>query len=232
MKFNVKLSGFEGPLDLLLDLIEVQKLSISVVSLSAVTDEYIKHMRKLTDFPRAEAADFLVVASTLMLIKSRSLLPTLELTKEETEGIYDLETRLKLLQRLRELGLNIKEAWGLNQMFSREAFKGMDFGFIEPIGVSIGSLNLSLKNLVAGFPKLKELPSKTLEKVISIEEKMVELIRRLSERLKASFKDVVGAKNKTEVIIGFLALLELVKEGALLVSQEERFGNIELEKTN
>lgn len=232
MKFKIKLSGFEGPLDLLLDLIEARKLSISIVSLAAVTDDYIKHIKTLADFPRSEVADFLVVASTLMLIKSRSLLPTLELTEEETEGIYDLETRLKLISRLRELGGNIKETWLKRTMFSREAFLGMEFGFIEPKGVEAQTLHAGLKALVAGFPKIRELPSKTLEKVISIEEKMIELVARLSERLKATFGEVVGAKNKTEIIVGFLALLELVKDGALLVKQEEQFGNIELEKAN
>ena len=77
-----------------------------------------------------------------------------------------------------------------------------------------------------------ELPEKTLEKVISIEEKMIELIGRLTARIKATFNDIVGAKNKLDVIIGFLAVLELVKEGALLARQDERFGSIEIEKNN
>lgn len=230
MRYKIKLGEFEGPLDLLLDLIEAKKLSISTVSLAKITDEYITYLKSLKDFPKAEVAEFLVIASTLMLIKSKALLPTFELTEEEEEGIYDLEVRLKLLSRIRELSLNIKDAWGKNPMFSREAFQGLNFGFIEPKGVTIETLRLALENLLKSFPKLKELPEKTLEKVISIEEKMVELVERLSSQLRASFGDLVKSKNKLDVIIGFLALLELVKEGALLVKQEEQFGQIELEK--
>src|SRR3989344_4654110 len=176
MSYKVRLGEFEGPLDLLLDLIEARKLSISAVSLAKITGDYVKHIRALKDFPREEVADFLVVASTLMLIKSRALLPSLELSKEEEADIMDLETRLRLLKRMRELGGNIKAGWLKNPLFSREAFQGMSFGFIEPANVGLADLEKALGALVRTFPKLRELPSKTMEKVISIEEKMVELV--------------------------------------------------------
>ncbi|MBI4059509.1 segregation/condensation protein A [Candidatus Giovannonibacteria bacterium] len=230
MKYKIKLEQFEGPLDLLLDLIEARKLSISSVSLARITEEYVKHVKTLKDFPREEVADFLVVASTLMLIKSRALLPGLELSAQEEEDISDLELRLKFLQRIRELSANIKTGWQKHPLFSRESFQGINFGFIAPVNLKISDLEKALADLVKAFPKLSLLPQKTLEKVVSIEEKMVELVSRLSERLKSSFHDLVKSKNKLDVIVGFLALLELVKQGALLVKQEERFGKIELRK--
>lgn len=230
MTYRFKLPEFEGPLDLLLDLIEARKLSISAVSLAKITDDYIKHIKSLKDFPLEEVSNFLVVASTLMLIKSRSLLPGLELLAEEERDIRDLEARLKLLAQIRELSKNIKSSWLKNPSFSREALQGMNFGFIEPAGLTIESLSAALEALVKSFPKIIHLPEKTLEKVISIEEKMIELVSRLSTRLKASFHELVGSKNKLEVIVGFLAILELIKQGALLVKQEERFGNIEIKK--
>ena len=232
MAYNFKLGEFEGPLDLLLDMIEARKLSISSVSLSAITDDYIKHIKTLTDFPLAEVSNFLVVASTLMLIKSRSLLPSLELEKEEEQDIRDLEERLKLLARIRELSKNIKSGWVKHPMFSRDPIAGYEFGFIEPKEVTAESLYKSLENLIKSFPKIVKLQQKTLETVISIEEKMIELVSRLTAKIKSSFRDIVGSKNKTEVIVGFLAVLELVKQGALLVKQDERFGNIEIEKND
>ncbi|MDP3784508.1 MAG: segregation/condensation protein A, partial [bacterium] len=177
-----------------------------------------------------EVANFLVVASTLMLIKSRSLLPGLELEKEEEQDIADLEMRLKILSRIRELSGHIKKDWARAPMFSREALAGIEVGFIEPKKVTPEGLFASLENLIKSFPKIVELPARTLEKVISIEEKMIELVGRLTARIKASFREVVGSKNKIDVIVGFLAVLELVKQGALLVEQNERFGNIEIEK--
>lgn len=230
MTYTFKHGEFEGPLDLLLDLIEARKLSITAVSLGKITDEYVKYIKSLSDFPLGEVSNFLVVASTLMLIKSRSLLPGLELEEEEEKDIKDLEYRLKMLARIRELSRNIKDGWMRHPMFSREALKGYELGFIEPKGTTADILFKSLENLIKSFPKVMELPEKTLEKVISIEEKMIELVGRLTARIKATFHDIVGAKNKLDVIIGFLAVLELVKEGALLARQDERFGNIEIEK--
>ena len=230
MTYNFKLGEFEGPLDLLLDLIEQRKLSISAVSLANITDDYVKHIKSLADFPIEEVADFLVVASTLMLIKSRSLLPSLELAEEEERDIADLESRLKLLAQIRELSKNIKSEWAHHPMFAREAMQGYQFRFIEPAGINQESLFKSLENLVKSFPKIVDLPARTLEKVISIEEKMIELVGRLSAKIKSSFHEMLGSKNKVEIIVGFLAVLELVKQGALLVKQDERFGNIEIEK--
>ena len=230
MSYKFTLTGFEGPLDVLLDMIEARKLSISSVSLANIADEYIKHIKSLADFPIEEVANFLVVASTLMLIKSRSLLPSLELDKEEEGDIRDLEERLKILARIRELSKNIKASWAYNPMFSREAMHGFDFGFIEPKGITHEGIFKSLENLIKSFPKIQSLPSKTLEKIVSIEEKMLELVGRLTQKLKASFQEIVGSKNKMEVIIGFLAVLELIKQGALLVEQNERFGKIEMER--
>ncbi|MDP3762497.1 MAG: segregation/condensation protein A [bacterium] len=231
MKYKIKLEQFEGPLDLLLDLIEARKLSVSAVSLAEITGDYVKHIRALKDFPRGEVADFLVVASTLMLIKSRALLPGLELDAEEEGDIADLELRLKLLARIRELSVNIKKGWLAHPAFSRERFAGIKFGFIAPEGLAASDLERALAAIVKTFPKISALPSVALGKVISIEEKMVELVARLSEKLRASFHELVKSNNKLETIIGFLALLELVKQGAFLVKQEERFGRIELEKT-
>jgi len=230
MSYKFKLPEFEGPLDVLLDLIEAHKLSIGTVSLAKITDEYVNYIKSLSQFPISDVANFLVVASTLMLIKSRSLLPGLELEKEEEQDIYDLEMRLKVLARIRELSGNIKSNWARRPMFSREALAGIEVGFIEPKKVSAEGLFAALDNLIKSFPKVLELPERTLEKVISIEEKMIELVGRLSARIKASFREVVGSKNKIDVIVGFLAVLELVKQGALLVEQNERFGNIEIEK--
>lgn len=230
MIYQFKFGEFEGPLDLLLDLIEARKLSISAVSLSQITDDYISHVKSFKDFPMADVSNFLVVAATLMLIKSRSLLPGIELLEEEEKDIIDLEARLKLLARIRELSKNIKENWMRRVMFSREASSNYDFGFIEPKDVGVEVLFGCMQNLIKSFPKISDLPQKTIEKVISIEEKMIEIVGRFAEKMKTTFHDVVGTKNKLDIIVGFLAVLELVKQGAFAVKQEERFGSIDIER--
>ena len=135
------------------------------------------------------------------------------------------------MARIRELSQNIKRSWLSHPAFFRERFAGIEFGFIAPEGLKITDLERALAAIVKTFPKIAALPSVAIGKVISIEEKMVELVARLSERLRASFHELVKSDNKLETIVGFLALLELVKQGALWVKQEERFGRIDLEKT-
>ena len=96
--FSVRVGEFEGPLPLLLELVEKQKLSISQVSLAQVADNFLDYVRQLDQPGMGTLAEFLVVASTLMLIKSISLLPSLALTASESEDVSDLERRLKLFR--------------------------------------------------------------------------------------------------------------------------------------
>src|SRR3989344_738418 len=110
--YIVKTGSFQGPLDLLLDLIEKRKLPISEVSLAGVADDYITYVKTLSEFPIAMSAHFILIASTLLLIKSKSLLPNLELSDEEKGGIEDLERRLRLYQRSRDLGRHVRALFG------------------------------------------------------------------------------------------------------------------------
>src|SRR3989338_11100179 len=105
--YTVSRNVFEGSFDFLLDLIERRKLHIHDISLSEVADDYLSYIETLGEFPTKDAAHFLVIASTLVLIKSRSLLPGLALTPEEETSIDDLEGRLKLLLRIRELAIPV-----------------------------------------------------------------------------------------------------------------------------
>ena len=110
--FHIQTEHFQGPLDLLLSLIEKRKLFINDFALSRVTDDFIQHVKGFTSYPIDDVANFLLVASTLVLIKSTSLLPDLSLSKEEEQDIDDLKYRLALL----ELFKNIAEtSWPVRQ---------------------------------------------------------------------------------------------------------------------
>jgi len=122
-KCTIKTEAFEGPLDLLLNLIEKRKLFISDISLAQVADDYIAYINNQEDFPMASTADFILVASTLVLIKSKSLLPTLDLSSEEQESIDDLEKRLKLHQRMKGLALHVSNNFGKNVMYTKTLSK-------------------------------------------------------------------------------------------------------------
>ena len=110
--YKVQLPIFEGPLDLLLDLIEQRKLLINDVSLAKVTDDYLAHIKEEGGFSLPGAAQFILVASTLLLIKSRSLLPSLALTEEEEGSIEDLERRLMLYKKMKDLRAGVQTLFG------------------------------------------------------------------------------------------------------------------------
>ena len=110
--YIVESSTFEGPLEHLLNLVEARKLFINEVSLAQVTNDYLEYVRSLPHYSLSDITGFIVVAATLILIKSKSLLPSLELTDDESKNITDLETRLKLYQKAKDLGEVIKSAYG------------------------------------------------------------------------------------------------------------------------
>ncbi|MEK7566554.1 MAG: segregation/condensation protein A [Patescibacteria group bacterium] len=231
MAYKVKTEKFEGPFDALLSLIEEKKLLINEVSLSKVYEDYLAHIKTITDISRAEAAAFLTVGATLILIKSRTLLPTLELTPEEEESIEELENRLKLLKEFRMFAKHIQEFGRRNTpLFSREAFSGFEFGFLPPEKIAPAVLRSLVSKIIDSIPKPDLLPEHTLAKVITIEEKTKELINRIQDQLSGPLKKVISAKDKVELIVGFLALLELIKQGFFEVEQKGLFGDVELKK--
>jgi segregation and condensation protein A len=228
--YKLKLQQFEGPLDLLYELIEKRKLSINEISLAEVADQYLNYLKALEKFPLREAASFLVIASTLMLIKSRSLISTLELSEEEELEIHDLEKRLRLYKEYRKLARNLERIFGKNIIFQRESFLGVSEVFIEPRGLTLFKLKDSLDFLINSFPATPiDLPQGIVKKTITLEKKINELEERLRDKIKFCFSEIKKPGcEKIEIITSFLALLELIKKGLALAKQESRFEDIEI----
>ena len=228
-QYSVKSEVFSGPLDLLLNLVEKRKLLINEVSLSEIADDYMEYVEKMTDFPIAETANFVLVASTLVLIKSKSLLPGLNLSEEESGSIEDLERRLKLYKKYRELGEGIRNKFGKKIIF----FGGMSTGdirvFAPPQKLSISTLKNAVMGMIENLPKPKKLAEATVRKIVSLEEMIESLTTRIQEGIKMSFKNLTGKYEKMDVIVSFLAMLELVKRGVIAVRQDHNFHDIEME---
>src|SRR3989338_6951217 len=117
--YNVKTQIFEGPLDTLLALIEKRKLFINDISLAQVADDYIAYVKGLENFPIADSSHFILIASTLVLIKSKSLLPTLTLSEEEEHNIENLENRLIEYQKYKALSRHLKERFNIHVEYLR-----------------------------------------------------------------------------------------------------------------
>lgn len=233
MTYKVQTEVFEGPLDLLLQLIEKRKLFINDIALAEVTDDYIEYINTLKDFPTADIAHFILVASTLILIKSKSLLPVLSLTEEEKTDVEDLERRLKLYQRFRDLSLHVQAQFGKNISFERPNPLKREVGFASSKDLSKEGLLEGIKRILTNLPKPEFIPKTVVQKVISLEEVIESLTERVKRGIKTSFKEFAKNKaQKVDVIVSFLAMLELVKQGILAVEQREHFGDIEMESND
>ncbi|MEK7634861.1 MAG: ScpA family protein [Patescibacteria group bacterium] len=232
--FKVKIGEVEGPLELILDLIEKRKLHISDVSLSQVADEFIEYIKSFEEFPMSDSADFILVASTLLLIKSKSLLPNLDLTPEEQGSIEDLENRLASYKKYKELATNIQKMFGNFLYFANES-KEMHVVFSPTPDITLTSLKTALEEALKKVPKRTEpLPKITIDKIISLEDMVDKLTARIQTSLRTSFRDFsgMGKVEKVNVIVSFLAMLELVKQGSVRVSQNQHFEDIQIEGEN
>lgn len=240
--FKVKVGEVEGPLELILELIEKRKLHISDLSLSQIADEFIEYIKSFEEFPMSDSADFILVASTLLLIKSKSLLPNLQLTEEEQGSIEDLENRLASYKKYKELAENLGKMFGNFLYFAQE--KKQKISIFSPTpDISLLSLKNTLHEVLQNMPtKIEELPKVVVEKIISLEEMIENLSERIKTSLRTSFSDFAGmggstgspqAKTeKVNIIVSFLAMLELVKQGVVRVEQNKHFEDISIEGEN
>lgn len=228
--FSVTTQVFEGPLSLLLDLIEKRKLLINEISLSQVTNSFLEFVSILEQKDLYKLTDFLSIASTLILIKSKSLLPQIDLNPEETTEIEDLELRLKLLQIIRGASKEIKSAFGKSPAFSRLHVKKQIIKFSPTDQIDVLKMKWFIDQALHHLPKTEKKPEKRVAKTISLEQMMNKVINRVRQNMTISFRTLSGEhKEKKNVIISFLAILELVKLGNVDANQSETFDDILVE---
>jgi|SRR3989344_2083388 len=230
--FAVRVGEFEGPLELLLKLVEESELQINQVSLATVADSFLGYLKNLPRPTMDILGNFVVVASTLILIKSISLLPTLAVTGEEEEQIGDLEHRLKLYQLIRQLMPRLKEALTGPAIFYRDPRRRvvMNPVFSPTAELTLPVLQSVMERLIRELPKVEVAPTTTIKKLISIETVIGDLMRRVQSALSMSFRDFVKDKReRANVIVSFLALLELFKQGLVNITQSDHFSDIKIE---
>jgi segregation and condensation protein A len=228
--YSVKLPVFEGPLDLLLHLIEERELEITKVSLAAVTDQYLDYMSRVEELRPDRLADFLVIAAKLLLIKSRTLLPQPpeQPEEEEEEDVGDeLVRRLIEYRRFKNAAreLRSREEQGLRAYARLLATREPQPAFrLE--GVTLDAL------LEAVREALMAQPTGSVDEVVtplsvSLPEKIAQLEALLTERRRFSFTGMLKeAKSRAEIVVTFLALLQLMKRRKVVVEQQELYGEI------
>jgi len=228
---HIKTDSYEGPFELVLDLIERRKLSINELSIAQVTDDFIQHVRGQGTFPMEDAAQFIGVAATLLLIKSKSLIPDLELSEEEVSDVDELKRRLVEYERVREMTRELGKIFGRDVMVSA-GDRIPEVFFAPSKDLTLHNLEGALTNVLASLEKEEKLPEARVRPMVTIEEMMDRLLTRIQSKLNMSFREFAGdTVERVEIIVSFLALLELVKQGSVDADQHTSFADIRITNT-
>ncbi len=229
MSYEFKNQKFQGPLEKLLEIIEAKKLSVSEVSLAEVTDDFLKYLEQAEKIDFTMLADFISVASKLILIKSKSLLPDLALNEEEEADIKDLERRLALYQEFKAAKKNFETLWlSKNVSHARQYLGSLEMVKVFYPGerVTNDSLVGALSRISDAVRKLSEETKTIREKIISLEEKIKEVVARVKDAGETSLGKLSEAKTKSEIIVIFLAILHLAREQLVRLEQGDNFSDI------
>jgi segregation and condensation protein A len=238
MNYEIKLDVFQGPLDLLLHLIEKEEIDIYNIPIATITAKYLEYLHTLQMLNLDGAGDFLVMAATLMQIKAKLLLPQND-TESQTDAADEEDPRLELARKLLEYK-KIKEAAVVLEEMEQEqltVYTRIAGEFPDRLimrrednlkGLSVWDLFDAFKMVMDGM-EVKQLKSAIPRPEISIKQRMTEIMDRIARERRISFKDIfVDVATKTGLITCFLAVLELLRLRKLTAYQEEIFSNIML----
>ena len=233
--YTIQTEKFSGPIAKLLELIEEKKLEVTSFSLAKVTADFLDFLKTLENVSPQILADFASVASKLILIKSRELLPELKLSDEEEAQIGDLEKQLQFYKEIRNAGQLIYSAWkksleNSSSFYGRELFSGRQPLFYPPSNIDTESLFKAFKKIIEIVAK-SELPQDSLKfTAISLEERIKDLVSKLQNTSKSTFSNLKNSKEKSELVVLFLAVLHLVRDRIINVRQGGMFEEIEILK--
>ncbi len=234
-EYKIKLSVFEGPMDILLALIRENKINIYDIPISFITNQYLEYLKIMKELNLDIAGEFLVMAATLIYIKSRMLLPSGEAAQDEEEEDPRVELVQKLLeyQFYKETALVLKEKedeWEGFLSRPELAFEGEVQQEKDEV-VDLGLSGVSLYDLLSAFCKvLENAPADIVtitKETLTVRDKIVIIMEQLNVRGEMDFKAFFEVKPaRIEVVTTFLAMLELLKLGVITVYQQEDFANI------
>jgi segregation and condensation protein A len=229
--YKINLSNFEGPLDLLLFFIKRDELDIYDIPISHITSEFMKYMELIEKLDLEIAGDFILMASTLMQIKAKMLLP-----KEKDEKGEEIDPRIDLVNALLEYKRykEMSEELSIQEMQQRRVkYRGNFIGDIKHAPDELDTLlkNISIYDLIKAYKKaLEKKPEEAVHQIIkynvTIEEQMEEVLNKTDFGNEISFLDLVkGMAEKIRIIVTFIALLELVKMGKIGLKESSEFNN-------
>jgi segregation and condensation protein A len=229
--FNVKLAVYEGPFDLMLAMVDKGELDLYNVSLTAITQGFLDYLKEMSKMNVAVAGEFLLMAAYLLEMKSRKLLPVAPTTAEE-ESLVDVEQ--ELLERLAEYKIYKNLAQSLKdrkEVFQRVYTRYAPQEAIEDQEIFL--VDVSMRDLVSAFKRVwdmaeaKETTQEIVAENFSVKDKIIEIEEKLAASSNGvSFNSLFTRYIKTEIIVTFLAILELMKRKAIKIMQSDTFGEI------
>ncbi len=225
--YKLKIQQFSGPIEKLMELIEEKEMEITDLNLAEITADFLRYLQALTGANSRVLADFVVVASRLLLIKSKALLPSLELTDEEERDILDLKNRIARYRQFKPAIISFKKLCERNNFsVSRPLFYNLAPVFYPAKNLNIRTLNQSLEDIFEIFKQIAFDSQKIDETpLIKLEEKIEEIINQIKNGI-SGFKELTKEKSRMEIIVLFLALLHLLRDQIIKAEQEEKFAEI------
>lgn len=231
---EVSTEKFQGPLGILLQMIEAEKMDITEISLAAIAEQYVRYIESADNIQAEEMADFLLVAAKLLYIKSKALLPYLQTDDDQGEDLGDLEKQLRMYKEFVEASEKIAAILAEDHfLYVPDLSKTSRRGrlqlpaFNPPKGLDTAELSAAMLALISRLePKEEPLEETELEPKISLEERIERVREVLAKAIRFSFTRLIESSSRTEVIVSFLAILELAKQREIVFEQGELFSEI------
>ena len=236
MEYEVKINEFEGPLDLLLHLIKVSKVDIWDIKIEDITKQYMDYIHKMQEMNLDIASSYLVMASELIEMKSRMLLPN---NKEEQTDEEELDPREALINRLLEYQKykNITKDFRNLENLRHEIYtktpesirEYSDENLVLKSDVTLDDLLLAFQKFLQRKAEEKPLKTNVTTKEISVSQRRTRIRNILKEKKKVNFFELFDVLTKEYVVVTFLAILEMARKNELIIKQENNFDNITCE---
>lgn len=238
MAYRVHIESFEGPFDLLLYLVNRQKVDIGSISINEITDQYLAEVQRMENVDLDVASDFLLVAATLLELKAAALIPhNNNVSPEEMEDLTPMQMQEALVNQLVEYKQFKNAAAALSARFEAEQKMftrpfGPDRSVLHVVPDYLQGVTLDkLARLLVGCLERRDvflLESEHIAaRIIPLEQRLDEVQERIAQHGRTSFSNLLGADDTPQaIVVTFLAVLELFKRGIILVEQDELFGDI------
>lgn len=229
MAYQIKLEQYQGPFDVLLQLVEQEQLTITDISLAKITESFVEYLEQVEQLYPEELADFLVIATRLLYMKSRELLPYLFV--EDDEPATNLADHLKMYKEFRDASVVLEERLASGQYACVRPValaKLTEVEFNPPHRIEAHHLRDYYEGVLAELDSVIKIPQAAIRKAASLKDKITALYTALQQHKQLQFSDVINGHDRLNVVLTFLAILELVKQDIIQVDQPNRYSDIRL----